>query len=103
MKCPKCGYVEAPRKPRSTGPHSQNNHAWGHAEQIALECGDDAREMLREAMVRCANYPKYTNKLGNRVPKPWREATSQEASYVIDELHRIAAFINVRLIETENY
>jgi len=85
-------------KKKSTGEESQNNHAWGHSRQIAQEIGDDPREVLREACLRCNDYPKITTKI-HLVPKPWSEANSKEAAAVIETLHRIAAFLNIRLVE----
>ena len=86
-------------KKKSTGPESQNNHSFGHARQIADEIGDDPREILREACIRTPEYPKSTNALGSIVPKSWSEANSKEAVAVIETLHRIAAFLDIRLIE----
>ena len=86
-------------KKKSTGPESQNNHSFGHARQIAEEIGDDPREILREACFRTPEYPKSTNALGSIVPKSWSEANSKEAAAVIETLHRIAAFLSIRLIE----
>ena len=86
-------------KKKSTGPESQNNHSFGHARQIADEIGDDPREILREACIRTPEYSKSTNALGSIVPKSWSEANSKEAAAVIETLHRIAAFLDIRLIE----
>ena len=86
-------------KKKSTGPESQSNHAWGHSRTIADEIGDDPREILREACIRTPDYPKSTNALGSIVPKSWSEANSKEAAAVIETLHRIAAFLDIRLIE----
>ena len=86
-------------KKKSTGPESQSNHAWGHSRTIADEIGDDPREILREAYIRTPEYPKSTNVLGSIIPKSWSEANSKEAAAVIETLHRIAAFLDIRLIE----
>jgi len=92
-------------KRKSTGQESQNNHAWGHSRQIAQEIGDDPREVLREACLRTADYPvkdpefDHGAKLWNGHPKPWGGANSKEAAAVIETLHRIAAFLDIKLIE----
>lgn len=85
---------------RTTGRHSQNSHLWGHAQQIGAEIGEDAREVLRDACLRTAEYPTTVSKLtGQPVPKSTSEATTVEAAAVIEILHRIAAFLNIRLEE----
>ena len=85
---------------RTTGKHSQNSHCWGHAQQIGAEIGEDAREVLRDACLRTPDYPTAVSKLtGQPVPKSTSEATTVEAAAVIETLHRIAAFLNIRLEE----
>jgi hypothetical protein len=85
---------------RTTGRHSQNSHLWGHSQQIGKEIGEDAREVLRDACLRTADYPTAVSKLtGQPVPKSTSEATTVEAAAVIETLHRIAAFLGIRLEE----
>ena len=86
-------------KKKTTGPHSQNAHLWGHAQTIAEEIGDDPREIVREACLRTPEYPSVMNAFGRAVPKSWRDATTKEAGPVIETLHRMAAFLDIRLIE----
>lgn len=45
--------IDRPSKPKTTGEESQNNHAWGHATQIAtgLNQGDDPRDVLYDACI----------------------------------------------------
>ena len=88
-------------KPKSTGKNSQNSHCWGHAQTIANEIGEDPREVVREACLRTPEYPSSMNKLGKVTPKPWSKATTKEAGPVIETLHRIAAFLDIKLIEND--
>ena len=88
-------------KKKSTGPESANNHAWGHARQIAQEIGDDPRDVLREACMRTDIYDTHMSAIGMQCPKPWSEANSKEAAAVIETLHRIAAFLDIKLIEND--
>lgn len=89
-----------PFVPKSTGAFSQNNHAWGHARQIAAEVGDDPRAILREACLQTPDYPSSMGRLGKPIPQPWEEASITEASAVIETLHRQAAFIPMKLKES---
>jgi hypothetical protein len=88
-------------KKKTTGKNSQNSHCWGHAQTIANEIGEDPREVVREACLRTPEYPSSMNKLGKISPKPWSQATTKEAGPVIETLHRIAAFLDIKLIENE--
>ena len=92
--CPNCHYAWTPvkNKPKTTGRGSQNNHAWGHSTQIADVIGEDARDVLYEACIASApHYPTRMNAFGKIVAKTWSQATTQEAFYVIEKLHQIAA------------
>lgn len=85
---------------RTTGKHSQSNHIFGHATQIGDEIGEDKREVVRDACLRTPGYPSTVSKLtGQPVPKSTSEATTVEASAVIETLHRIAAFLSIKLEE----
>ena len=87
-------------KRRTTGRHSQNNHLWGHADQIAEETGDSKEEVLRDACLRTQGYPFHISKLtGKPSPESTSKATTEQAAAVIETLHRIADFLNIRLIE----
>jgi hypothetical protein len=88
-------------KKKSTGPQSANNHALGHSRTIAQEIGEDVLWVLREACLRTPEYSSSMNKLGKIKPKSWSEANSKEAAAVIETLHRIAAFLDIRLIEND--
>jgi hypothetical protein len=89
-----------PFVPKTTGPFSQNNHAWGHSRQIAAEVGDDPRSVLREACLQTPEYPSSMGKLGKPIPQPWEDASITEASAVVETLHRQAAFLHMTLKES---
>ena len=89
-----------PFVPKTTGPFSQNNHAWGHSRQIAAEVGDDPRSILREACLQTPEYPSSMGRLGKPIPQPWEDASITEASAVVETLHRQAAFLNMTLKES---
>ena len=96
--------LSLPHKPRSTGPLSANNHAWGHATQIAkeLDQGDDPRDVLYDACIATPGYPTRMNRFGRVVAKTWSKASTIEAASVIETLHRIAAEFSIQLIEGED-
>ena len=93
--------ISKPRKPRTTGPKSQNSHAFGHCSQIARETGHELYEIEYIAKVRAIKrgYPVSTC-LGVQVVKSQKDIDTVECGYLIDEYHAIAAENNIRLIET---
>jgi hypothetical protein len=93
--------ISKPRKPRTTGPGSQNSHSWGHIAQLARETGHEPYEIEYLAKYRAIKrgYPVNTC-LGMNVPKSQSELDTVENGYLIDELHAIATENNIRLIET---
>ena len=98
-------YIRAslPKKPRTTGYKSQNHHAWGHAQQIAESVGDYKDDIMAHAKMRAVShgYPTRKTMFGDIVPISEKEASTVEAGYIIDELHIIASFANVKLKEYE--
>ena len=88
-------------KPRSTGPESQNNHLWGDASQIGEYSGCTPREVLEQAIEDCLSrgYRTKDNFVGRTVPVAISEMDTNDASLVIERLHEIAAFLDVRLRE----
>jgi hypothetical protein len=96
--------LERPSKPKTTGEKSQNNHAWGHATQIAagLKQGDDPRDVLYDACIATAEYPSRMNVFGVIHAQSWSEATTVQAAAVIETLHRWAAEFGIPLVEGEN-
>ena len=95
--------IERPSKPKTTGEESQNNHAWGHATQIAagLDQGDDPRDVLYDACIATPGYPTRMNKFGRIIAQSWSEATTVQAATVIETLHRIAAEFGIMLVESK--
>ena len=96
-------YIKAgtPRKPRTTGYRSQNSHIHGHAQQIAEHAGDYKDDIIIHAKMRAVShgYPTRKTMFGDIVPISEKEASTVEAGYIIDELHIIASFANVKLKE----
>jgi hypothetical protein len=93
--------MDLPRKPKSTGRGSANNHFGGHARQIASQTGDDVEHTRYWIMVRAEKrgYPVHHDKWGNPIPQRWSKASSAEASYAIEQSHEDAAFLGMTLIE----
>lgn len=101
-RCPTCGQVlPGLRKPRSTGHKSQNNHAHGHAQQIAEYTGHEVGEVMEFAKLRATKRGYPVDIWQGGVVVPWSQARidTEQAAYLIDELHQIAAELDVELIE----
>lgn len=101
-KCPACGQeLPGPDRMRTTWPQSQNHHLNGHIQQICQETGDDFEDMKRNIKQRAIKrgYPFKTNSFGEVVAKRERDATVQECALLIDEVHEVAAFLEIRLRE----
>ena len=93
--------IDRPSKPKTTGEESQNNHAWGHATQIAsgLNQGDDPRDVLYDACIATPDYPTRMSKTGRVHAQSWSLATTVQAAAVIETLHRLAAEFAIVLVE----
>ena len=93
--------LSPPFKHRSTGEKSQNHHINGHCQQIANETGEDfdiiKLEAKRIAIKR--GYPIRTNLFGDATPKSETDIDSEQAGFLIDSLHEIADFLNIKLNE----
>ena len=57
--------------------------------------------MAKEKAV-TSGYPTTTNHRGEIIPESERNINSEQAGYLIDELHSMAAFLDVRLIESSS-
>jgi len=92
--------IGTPTKHRTTGKGSQNNHAWGHIAQLANETGHDVTEIEAIAKTRAIKrgYP-YTEYMGQVIPKSQTDITTTECGFLIDELHAIAAELDIQLVE----
>lgn len=100
------GYVRLemtpPRRPRSTGPGSQNNLVWRLITLIANETGNELEDVELAAKERAVKrgYPYRVNKItGQIVPASMKTISTVEASYLIDELYQIAAEYEVDVEE----
>jgi len=96
--------VHPPRKPRTTGEKSQSHHFNGHVVQIAQEIGEDfdvvKMEIKRRAIKR--GYPTRTTKFKELIPISESEASTVECSYLIDQAHEVADFLNLKLKESND-
>ena len=102
MNCPTCGQVlPGLRRPRSTGARSQNNHVHGHAQQIAEYTGHEVGEVLEFAKLRATKrgYPVDIWQGGIVVPWSQTRIDTEQAGYLIEELHQIAAELDLVLRE----
>ena len=98
-----------PLKPRSTGKHSLNTHIHGHATQIgqAPNVAEPKSKIIADAVeIAVSMYPDFRMRKdykGRIVPvtesEPWSTA---EASAVVEALHQIASFCDVKLKEYED-
>jgi hypothetical protein len=94
---------------KSDGKYSQNNHINGHASQIANEYNDsqDANYSLRDIRsLACRMAVEYgyptIGKEPMIEPKAYGpETTKEEATLIIDQLHIMASFLDMQLIEQE--
>jgi hypothetical protein len=101
------GYVRAqfamPGKPRSTGAESQNHHINGHCQQIAAETGTEfgaVKEYMKRLCVEQGRAWKFTSLPdGTICPGSEANATVDEASALIENIHQWAAEWNIELIE----
>jgi hypothetical protein len=89
-------------KSRTTGWKSQNHHIHGHEIQIARELGQDP-DTIHDYAKREAIARGYPYDVLNDIVIPWSESRidTLQASYLIDELHQIAAEYGINLIEEE--
>ena len=96
--------VGLPRKPRTTGYRSQNSHIHGHALTIAEYTGDYKEDVIAEAKRRAVvrGYRTHVDSFGNIGPISEKDATTEEAGYIIEELHKIADEMDIRLKEYDD-
>lgn len=100
--------IDIPRRPRTTGPKSQNTHLNGHAQQIAVETGqpfEDVKKKAKQIGIGMG-YPILQDENGP-VLDFWGEAqgisesdcSTEEAAILIEALHLLAAELEIDLIE----
>jgi hypothetical protein len=94
---------------KSDGKYSQNNHINGHANQIVNEYNQaQGAHYTRRDIINLAckmgqefGYPSI-GKGSNALPKAYGpETTKEEATLIIDQLHIMASFLDMQLIEQE--
>ena len=102
------GYIKIEASPpyrnRSTCVHGQNRHIHGHLQQIAEYTGyelDDIKDYVKNRALR-RGYPTRQNPLTGEIKAmPTKYANTVEANYIIDELHQLAAELEIELDEGE--
>lgn len=90
-----------PRRPRSTGPHSQNAHINGHIQTIAEEtgCSFDAVKAHVKRLAVDHGYPFATLPDGSIAPKSEADASVEDAIVLIETIHAFAAEYGIALKE----
>ena len=93
--------IKAYRRPRTTGPKSQNSHAWGHIQQLAEYTGHDVSEIGALAKLRAVKrgYPADTFYDGTLIPWSQSRLDTAQCAHLIDELHQIADELGIILRE----
>jgi hypothetical protein len=99
------GYVlvtfQPPKRPRTTGPESQNAHLNGHIMQICNEtCNDydSVKDAVKMLAVESMGYP-YKTIAGRIIPQRERECSTDECAKLIEAAHVLAADLGIILQE----
>jgi hypothetical protein len=99
------GYVlvtlQPPKRPRTTGEHSQNRHLNSHIMQICNETGNDfdsVKDAVKMLAVENMGYP-YKTIAGRIVPQRERECSTTECALLIEAAHVLAADLGIILQE----
>ena len=85
--------MQPPKRPRTTGPESQNHHLNGHIMQIVNETGNSyevVKYCVKMIAVEQMGYP-YTTIAGHIVPQPESESSTDECAKLIEAVHILAA------------
>lgn len=93
--------MQPPKRPRTTGPESQNHHLNGHIMQICAETGndyDDVKDAVKMLAVSTMGYP-YKTIGGQIVPQRERDASVDECALLIEAVHVLAADLGIILQE----
>ena len=92
--------ITTPKRKRSTGPDSQNSHAWGHCQQIANETGNELSE-VEQAVKERAIKRGYSTKIvgGQMIPISQAQASVEDLVHLIEEYHQVAAELGIILKE----
>lgn len=85
--------VATPKRPRTTGDHSQNHWINGAVQRIAAQSGNDfnAVKMHLKTLAINAGWPFETLPDGTIMPRSEAEASVEEASILIETIQRFAA------------
>ena len=93
--------IQLPKKPRTTGAHSQNHHLNGHIMQICNETGQDydaVKYCVKMIAVEQMGYP-YSEMADHILPKPEHESSTDECAKLIEAAHILAADLGIILQE----
>jgi len=93
--------LRRPRKPRTTGPKSQNHHLNGHILQLCQETGNDydsVKNAVKMLAVTQLGYP-YVEIAGQIVPKKESDSSTEECALLIEATHLVAADLGLILRE----
>lgn len=97
--------ISRPHRPRSTGRASQNHHLNGHIQQICQETGNDFADVklyVKHLAIR-RGYPVKDGvvslRTGDPVPISESDASAEDCTLLIDEVHQLAAELNIQLRE----
>lgn len=101
--------LSPPKKPKSTGRFSQNNHFKGHVRQISVETQNDFHTTEHAILLRALEhgYPHDVDNDGNikfdlrgdLVPLSTSEASGEDFKILIETVHVVAAELQIRLVE----
>lgn len=93
--------LQPPKRPRTTGEHSQNRHLNSHIMQICNETGNDfdsVKDAVKMLAVENMGYP-YKTIAGRIVPQRERECSTTECALLIEAAHVLAADLGIILQE----
>jgi hypothetical protein len=85
--------MQPPKRPRTTGPESQNHHLNGHIMQICSETGNDYNTVklcIKMLAVEQMGYP-YKTIAGQIIPQGESESSTDECAKLIEAAHMLAA------------
>ena len=99
------------RRPRSTGPNSQNSRLYGHCSDLAEQLVDSltgrpsyTTDEVKSAMMRMAvaeGYPTHLSVDGAEVPLPTRHSSVKQLSVILEVIQRFADEHNFYLTEVD--
>lgn len=93
--------IQSPKRPRTTGAHSQNHHLNGHIMQICNETGasyNAVKDEIKRIAVENMGYP-YEIVNGHIYPKGESESSTDECAKLIEAAHVLAAEMGIILQE----